>query len=79
MGVLGSVPFGYRLGTQRDHGLDHSTQVGTNTGNFDHRRDFSIRSGLNLTRSMSISFYFGQNISSNLRGSGTEQRSMSRD
>ena len=79
MGVLGSVPFGYRLGTQRDHGLDHSTQVGTNTGNFDHRRDFSIRSGLNLTRSMSISFNFGQNISSNLRGSGTEQRSMSRD
>ena len=79
MGVLGSVPFGYRLGTQRDHGLDHSSQVGTNTGNFDHRRDFSIRSGLNLTRSMSISFNFGQNISSNLRGSGTEQRSMSRD
>ena len=79
MGVLGSVPFGYRFGTQRDHGLDHSAQVGTNTGNFDHRRDFSIRSGLNLTRSMSISFNFAQNISSNLRGSGTEQRSMSRD
>ena len=79
MGVLGSVPFGYRLGTQRDHGLDHSAQVGTNTGIFDHRRDFSIRSGLNLTRAMSISFNFAQNISSNLRGSGTEQRSMSRD
>ncbi len=28
---------------------------------------------------MSISFNFAQNISSNLRGSGTEQRSMSRD
>jgi len=79
MGVIGSVPLAYRLGMQKDHGLDYSEQVGTNTGNFDHKRDFSIRTGLNLTRSMSLSFNFAQNISSNLRGSGMEQRSMSRD
>ncbi len=79
MGVMGEVPLGYRFGWIRDHGLDHSTQVGTNTGNWDHKRDFSVRSGLNLTRSMSISFNYAQNVSSNRRGSGMEQRSMSRD
>ena len=48
-------------------------------GNFDHKRDLSLRSGLNLTRALSISFNYAQNVSSNLRGSGLEQRSMSRD
>ena len=79
MGVLGEIPLGYRLGLMREHGLDYSTQVGSNTGNFDHKRDLSLRSGLNLTRALSISFNYAQNISSNLRGSGLEQRSMSRD
>ena len=79
MGVIGEVPVGYRLGYTRDHGLNHSSQVGTSTGNWDHKKDFSIRSGLNLTRAMSISFNYAQNVSSNRRGSGLEQRSMSRD
>ena len=79
MGVVGEVPLGYRLGINRDHGLDYSAQVGSNTGNFDHKRDFSLRSGLNLTRTLSISLNYAQNVSSNLRGSGLEQRSMSRD
>ena len=79
MGVLGDIPLGYRLGLSRDHGLDYSKQVGSNTGNFDHKRDFSLRSGLNLTRALSISFNYAQNVSSNLRGSGLQQRSMSRD
>ncbi len=79
MGVMGEIPLGYRFGWKRDHGLDYSDQVGTNTGNFDHKRDFSIRSGLNLTRAMSISFNYSQNVTSNRRGSGMEQRSMSRD
>jgi len=79
MGVLGDIPLGYRLGLLREHGLDYSKQVGSNTGNFDHKRDFSLRSGLNLTRALSISFNYAQNVSSNLRGSGLEQRSMSRD
>lgn len=79
MGVIGEVPLGYRFGYTSDHGLDHSTQVGSNTGNFDHKRDFSVRSGLNLTRALSISFNYAQNVTSNRRGSGLEQRSMSRD
>ncbi|MBT4068130.1 MAG: cell surface protein SprA [Candidatus Marinimicrobia bacterium] len=79
MGVIGEVPLRYRIGYTRDHGLENSTQVGTNTGNWDHKRDFSVRSGLNLTRAMSISFNYAQNVSSNRRGSGLEQRSMSRD
>ena len=79
MGVLGDIPLGYRLGLLRDHGLDYSKQVGSSTGNFDHKRDFSLRSGLNLTRALSISFNYAQNVSSNLRGSGLQQRSMSRD
>ena len=79
MGVLGEVPLGYRLGIKKDHGLVNSEQVGTNTGNFDHKRDFSVRSGLNFTRSLSVSFNYAQNLSSNLRGSGLEQRSISRD
>lgn len=79
MGVMGVVPWEYRLGFQKEHGLDHSEQVGTNTGNFDHKRDFSVRSGLNLTRALTISFNYAQNLSSNLRGSGLEQRTMSRD
>ena len=46
MGVLGEIPLGYRLGLMREHGLDYSTLVGSNTGNFDHKRDLSLRSGL---------------------------------
>ena len=79
MGVIGDTPLGYRLGFNQDHGLNHSEQVGSNTGNWDHKRDFSVRSGLNLTRAMSLSFNYAQNVSSNRRGSGLEQRSMSRD
>jgi hypothetical protein len=79
LGVLGDAPFGYRFGIKRDHGLKHSNQVGSNTGNFDRKRDFSIRSGLSLTRMINVSFNYAQNVSSNVRGSGLEQRSVSRD
>ena len=79
LGVLGDAPFGYRFGIERDHGLEHSAQVGSNTGNFDRKRDFSIRSGVSLTRMINVSFNYAQNVSSNLRGSGLEQRSVSRD
>ena len=53
MGILGEVPLGYRFGWIREHGLEHTKQVGSNTGDWDHKRDFSVRSGLNLTRSLS--------------------------
>jgi cell surface protein SprA len=79
MGILGEVPLGYRFGWVREHGLEHTEQVGSNTGDWDHKRDFSVRSGLNLTRALSMNFNYAQNVSSNRRGSGMEQRSMSRD
>jgi hypothetical protein len=79
LGVLGETPFAYRLGFERDHGQEHSGQVGSNTGNFDRKRDFSIRSGVSLTRMINVAFNYAQNVSSNLRGSGLEQRSVSRD
>ena len=79
LGVIGEVPLAYRLGMDQNHSFSHSNQVGSNTGNFDRKRDFSIRSGLSLTRMINISFNYAQNISSNLRGSGLEQRSVSRD
>ena len=79
LGVLGETPFAYRLGFERNHGLEHSSQVGSNTGNFDRKRDFSIRSGVSLTRMINVAFNYAQNVSSNLRGSGLEQRSVSRD
>ena len=70
LGVLGETPFAYRLGFERNHGLEHSSQVGSNTGNFDRKRDFSIRSGVRLTRMINVAFNYAQNVSSNLRGSG---------
>ncbi|MFQ6612649.1 MAG: cell surface protein SprA [Fidelibacterota bacterium] len=78
-GVLGTPPMGYRMGWLADHGLPYSDQVGTNTGSRDHKRDFSIRTGLNLSRQISLSMNFAQSVSTNLRGSGLEQRTLSRD
>ena len=79
VGVLGEVPLAYRLGMKKEHGLEYSEQVGTNTGNFDHKKDFSIRSGMSLSRSVSLSFNYSHNLSTNIRGSGLQQRSMTRD
>jgi hypothetical protein len=78
-GVIGDVPLGYRFGWEPDHGLDHSEKVGSDVGAWDHKRDFSLRSGLNLTKSISTSFNYAQNVSTTRSGSGTEQRNMSRD
>ena len=78
-GVIGDIPLGYRFGWQPDHGLDHSEKVGSDIGAWDHKRDFSLRSGLNLTKSISTSFNYAQNVSTTRSGSGTEQRNMSRD
>jgi hypothetical protein len=78
-GVIGDVPLGYRFGWQPNHGLDHSEKVGSDIGAWDHKRDFSLRSGLNLTKSISTSFNYAQNVSTTRSGSGTEQRNMSRD
>jgi len=78
-GVIGDVPLGYRFGWQPDHGLDHSEKIGSDIGAWDHKRDFSLRSGLNLTKSITSSYNYAQNVSTTRSGSGTEQRNMSRD
>ena len=77
--IIGDVPIGYKFGWLPDHGLDQSDEVGTNLGNWDHKRDGSIRSGIKVSRAMTINFNFSQNLSSTRSGTGIEQRTMTRD
>ena len=77
--IIGAVPVGYKFGWVPEHGLKHSDEVGTNKGNWDHKRDGSIRSGLKLTRSISINLNYSQNLSTNRSASGLEQISVQRD
>ena len=78
-GIQGEVPTGYKFGWLPEHGLDHAVEVGSDQGGWDHKRDFSIRTGLNLSRNISTSVNFAQNISTTIGASNIEQRSMSRD
>jgi len=78
-GILGTVPTGYKFGWLPDHGLPNAENVGTNTGNRDHKRDITFRSGLKLTKKTTLSLNFSENISTTISGSGMEQRSISRD
>ena len=77
--IIGTVPVGYKFGWVPEHGLRHSDEIGTNKGNWDHKRDGSIRSGLKLTRSISINLNYSQNLSTNRSASGLEQISVQRD
>lgn len=77
--IIGTVPLGYKFGWVPEHGLRHSDEVGTNKGNWDHKRDGSIRSGLKLTRAISINLNYSQNLSTNRSTSGLEQISVQRD
>jgi len=78
-GILGTVPTGYKFGWLPDHGLTNAENVGTNTGNRDHKQDITFRSGLKLTKKTTLSLNFSENISTTISGSGVEQRSISRD
>ena len=78
-GILGTVPIGYKFGWLPDHGLPNAENVGTNTGNRDHKQDITFRSGLKLTKKTTLSLNFSENISTTISGSGVEQRSISRD
>ena len=77
--VIGSVPSGYKFGWIPEHGLEQSSEVGSNIGSWDHKRDGSLRSGVKLSRLITINFNFSQNFSSVISGSGIEQRTMTRD
>lgn len=78
-GVQGTVPLGYKFGWFPEHGLAHSEKVGTSTGNWNHKRDLTVRSGLRLSKSITTSFNYGQNVTRTISGAGVEQRNMSRD
>ena len=78
-GVQGTVPTGYKFGWLPEHGLEHADNIGSDLGSWDHKRDFSIRSGLNFTRNISTSMKYAQNISTTIGASNIQQRSMSRD
>lgn len=77
--IIGEVPMGYKFGWLPNHGLEHSEDVGTNFGNWDHKVDATIRSGLKVTNNLTINMNFGQNFSTTRSGSGVESRSMTRD
>ena len=77
--VIGDVPVGYKFGWMPEHGLVQSSEVGSNLGSWDHKRDGSVRSGVKLSRLITVNFNFSQNFSSVISGSGIEQRTMSRD
>jgi len=79
-GVQGDVPLGYRFGWLPEHGLPYDTvTVGSNVGTWDHKRDLSLRSGINFSRNISTSFIFTENVSTTISSSNVEQRTMTRD
>ena len=77
--IIGEVPTGYKFGWLPYHDLDQSSEVGSNLGSWDHKRDASIRSGLKLSRSITVSTNFSQNFSTTRSNTGLEQMSMTRD
>ena len=77
--IIGDVPTGYKFGWLPYHDLDQSSEVGSNLGSWDHKRDASIRSGLKLSRAITVSANFSQNFSTTRSNTGLEQMSMTRD
>ena len=77
--VIGNVPAGYKFGWMPEHGLTQSEEIGSNLGSWDHKRDGSVRTGLKLSRLVTVNFNFSQNFSSVISGTGIEQRTMTRD
>ena len=77
--IIGDVPMGYKFGWLPYHDLEQSSEVGSNLGSWDHKRDASIRSGIKLSRSITVSTNFSQNFSTTRSNTGLEQMSMTRD
>ena len=77
--IIGDVPTGYKFGWIPEHGLEQSSEVGSNLGSWDHKRDGSVRSGIKLSRAITISANFTQNLSTTRNSTGLEQMSMTRD
>jgi len=80
VGVQGTVPTGYKFGWLSDHGLLHSENVGTNTGQWNYSRNLSIRSGLKLSTKANINLNYVQDLGINkTSGADLELHSLSRD
>ncbi len=78
-GVLGSADIPYRFGIEKEHGLSYSEEVGVNTGSRQWQRDFSVRSGIALTRQINTSFNFARNKVWGLDGNQVRTETQTRD
>lgn len=78
-GVQSSIPVFYKLGLNDNRDFSYAPEVGFNTGVDDIKKSLSIRSGIKINNSTSLSFSFNENISSVLNGSGVDTRSITRD
>jgi len=71
LGVQGEVPVGYKFGWTSEHGLPHSENVGTNTGQWNFVRNLSIRSGFAISTKAKVSLNYIQELGINRTG-GTD-------
>jgi len=63
----------YRFGLSGEHGLKIAGDVGGDVGSVTKNKDFSIRSGLKLTRNITTDFNFGSNQSVNVTQTQTRR------
>jgi len=79
LGVLGETPMGYKFGWLPVHGQEQSRDVGTNTGDWNYSQDISFGSGLKITKTISTTLNYSQQVSSKIGGAGGENRNLKRD
>jgi len=80
IGVQGNVPTGYKFGWLPDHGLQHSENIGTSTGQWNFIRNMSVRSGLKLSTNANINLNYVQELGINKTGGADlEMHTLSRD
>ena len=77
--VPGTADLSYRFGFSDELGLNRSSEVGVNRGSVQHQRDFSLRSGLALSRKISTNFNFSSSQASGVDGNNVETRTQTRD
>ena len=63
----------YRFGLSDEHGLEVTSDVGGDVGGVTKNKDFSIRSGLKLTRNITTDFNFASNQSVNITQTQTKR------
>lgn len=78
-GVLGTPSIPYRFGFEQKLGLEHSEDVGVNTGSLGNQQDMTLRTGLSLTRKITTTFSYASNKSWGVDGNNIETRSTTQD